>query len=145
MTLCADRGEWLEASARIRPEPMLEQRVVTEAGRDLRVYVVFGEIVAGVMRTAKTGVVSNFKLGGGVSLHELTQAERALATQVIERFAQSGAPLCFAGVDLLYDHGEPVVSEVEDVVGSRMLYQVSEIDVANLYLSQLAEILRRGE
>jgi glutathione synthase/RimK-type ligase-like ATP-grasp enzyme len=119
--------------------PALHQAVVDQPGRDLRVYVLFGQILAGVMRTAKAGVVSNFKLGGSVALHELTDAERLLAEAVIQRFEDAGAPLCMAGVDLLYSDDGPVVSEVEDVVGSRMLYQVSDIDLVVLYLQGIAQ------
>lgn len=119
--------------------PALHQAVIDQPGRDLRVYVLFGKILAGVLRTAKAGVVSNFKLGGSVALHELTDAERLLAEAVIQRFEDAGAPLCMAGVDLLYSNDGPVVSEVEDVVGSRMLYQVSDIDLVDLYLQGIAQ------
>ena len=102
-------------------------------------YVLFGRILAGVMRTAKEGIISNFKLGGSVELHPLTEAERTLAEAVIRRFEEAGAPLCMAGVDLLYTDRGPVISEVEDVVGSRMLYQVSDIDLVDLYLSGIAQ------
>lgn len=136
-------GEWHEAASRILPEPALQQSVVTEAGQDLRVYVLGGEILAGVMRTARSGVVSNFKQGGHVALHELTQAERELAQAVIDRFEQAGAPLHMAGVDLLYDHGHPVLGEVEDVVGSRMLYNTSDIDIVALYLQHIAKLMEK--
>lgn len=139
--LVNDEAEWHEAAKRILPEPALQQSVVTEAGQDLRVYVLGGQILAGVMRTARTGVVSNFKQGGHVALHELTEAERALAQAVINRFEAAGAPLHMAGVDLLYDHGHPVVGEVEDVVGSRMLYNTSDIDIVALYLRHIAKML----
>ncbi len=134
--------EWREAADRILPQPALQQAVVTEAGQDLRVYVLGGKILAGVMRTARSGVVSNFKQGGHVALHELTDAERELAQQVIDRFAKAGAPLHMAGVDLLYDHGHPVIGEVEDVVGSRMLYNTSDIDIVALYLEHIDRTLK---
>ncbi len=135
---------WHAAAAalnRSSPRPALHQALVDQPGRDLRVYVLFGEILTGVMRTAKAGVVSNFKLGGSVELHRLTEAERSLAEAVIRRFEEAGAPLCMAGVDLLYTGNGPVVSEVEDVVGSRMLYQVSDIDLVDLYLKGISERL----
>ena len=119
--------------------PSLHQAVIDQPGLDLRVYVLFGKILAGVLRTAKAGVISNFKLGGSVVLHELTDAERDLAQAVIQRFEEAGAPLCMAGVDLLYSNSGPVISEVEDVVGSRMLYQVSDIDLVELYLQGIAQ------
>lgn len=138
VTLVQNADEWREAASRIHPEPMLQQAVATGAGRDLRVYVLHGKILAGVMRTAQSGVVSNFKKGGHVELHELTPEERSLAEAVIRRFDEAGAPLHMAGVDLLYDHGHPVIGEVEDVVGSRMLYQTSDVDIVTLYLEGLA-------
>ena len=136
--LVHNEEEWKNAAAQILPEPALQQTVVTDAGKDLRVYVLHGQILAGVMRTARSGVVSNFKQGGQVQLHELTQEERLLAETVIRRFDQAGAPLQMAGVDLLYDQGHPVLGEVEDVVGSRMLYQTSDLDIVGLYLDGLA-------
>lgn len=139
--LVRDAREWREAVERIRPRPVISQRVTSGAGRDLRVYTLFGRIVAGVMRTAREGVVSNFKLGGDVRLHEPNDAERALVERVLRRFGAEGAPLALAGVDLLYEGDMPVVGEVEDVVGSRMLYKVSDIDIAEMYLERVAEAL----
>ena len=134
----ANEYEWREAVDEILPQDIVQQQVATEAGRDLRVYVLFGEIVAAVMRTATRGIVSNFKRGGDVRLHTLAEGERALVRAVVERFRDAGAPLCFAGVDLLYHHGAPVIGEVEDVVGSRMLYKVSDMDIAGMYLDAVA-------
>jgi gamma-F420-2:alpha-L-glutamate ligase len=139
--LVRNEYEWQEAADEIMPDDIVEQKPASEAGRDLRVYVLFGEIVASVMRTAREGIVSNFKRGGQVELHTLTGAERALAEKAIARFQEADAPLCLAGVDLLYDRGRPVLNEVEDVVGSRMLYKVSDIDIVKRYLSALRERL----
>lgn len=139
VTLVHNETEWRAAAERMRTEPALQQSVVSEAGQDLRVYVLHERILAGVMRTARTGVVSNFKQGGHVALHALTKEERSLAEAVIRRFHDAGAPLHMAGVDLLYDHGRPVVGEVEDVVGSRMLYQTSDIDIVERYLEGFAQ------
>lgn len=143
--LVNNEQEWHEAVQRILPQPALQQAVVTDAGKDLRVYVLHGEILAGVLRTAKSGVVSNFKQGGHVTLHELTPEERELAQTVIRRFEAAGAPLHMAGVDLLYDHGHPVIGEVEDVVGSRMLYQTSDLDIVQLYLEKIAGLVSKAE
>ncbi len=131
--------EWAAAASRILPEPLIQQEIASDYGRDLRIYVVFGQIIAAVMRTAKEGFISNYKRGGQVALHRVTPQERWLLEQVIAHFSQADAPLCFAGVDFLYDHGEPVVSEVEDVVGSRMLYQVSDLHIAGIYWDGLAK------
>lgn len=135
---------WQIAAQGILPEPALEQQRAECLGKDLRVYVVFGQIVAAVMRTAHSGIVSNFKCGGNVALHTLTSAEETLVQRVIRRFDEAGAPLSFAGVDLLYNRCGPIVGEVEDVVGSRMLYQTSDMDIAALFLDGLALKLQAG-
>ena len=141
VALANDRAEVENALAAILPQPALAQEVASEAGKDLRVYVLFGGIVAAVLRTARSGIVSNFKRGGNVELHTVTKEERSLAEAVIARFAAHGAPLCFAGIDLMYHHGAPVVNEVEDVVGSRMLYQVSDMDIITMYVERVAHAL----
>lgn len=143
--LVENEQQWHEAAARILPEPALQQQVVSDAGKDLRVYVLNGQILAGVMRTAKSGIVSNFKQGGAVALHNPTDEERQLVQSVIDRFEQAGSRLYMAGVDLLYDQGHPVIGEVEDVVGSRMLYQVSDIDIVDLYLKDIAQLVANGQ
>ena len=125
----------------IHPQPSIVQETASDAGKDLRIYVLFGHIIASVMRSAQSGIVSNFKLGGNVKLHTLTDNEIELAQKVIKRFNEHSAPLSFAGIDLLYHQGEVVVNEVEDVVGSRMLYQVSEMDIINRYIQEIAKRL----
>lgn len=141
VSLVRNPAEWTAAAGAIFPESVVQQQVVSDAGCDLRVYVVDGQIYAGVMRRARQGVVSNFKLGGQAALHALTDEETALAQEVIRRFQQANAPLWLAGVDLLYHNGHPVVGEVEDVVGSRMLYQCSERDILSDYLSALHAVM----
>lgn len=145
VTLAENKAQWHAAAAAILPQPALQQNLVSNAGHDLRVYIVFGEIIAGVMRTAKEGIVSNFKLGGIATYHELTQDERTLAEEIIKRFDAAGAPLCLAGVDFLYEDGKPVLGEVEDVVGSRMLYHTSDIDIVSLFLDKLLDIRAQQE
>lgn len=136
----AEHAEAYQAALmRIAPDDAVVQPVADGAGRDLRLYVLFGKIICGVLRTAQHGIVSNFKLGGSAALHIPTQAELYLGKQVIERFAAHGAPLCLAGIDLLYHEGRIVVNEVEDVVGCRMLYAVSNLDIAALYMHRLAD------
>ncbi len=127
-------AQWAQAAEQMAGQPFLYQQPASQPGFDLRVYVVFGQIVAGVLRQAQEGFISNFKKGGRVSLHTLTEEESSLAAQVIARFQAAGAALSFAGIDFLYHQGHPVISEVEDVVGSRMLYQVSDVGIAGLFL-----------
>ena len=58
-----EKAELEQALQSIAPLPALVQEMASEAGSDLRVYILFGQIVAAVMRRAKSGIVSNFKRG----------------------------------------------------------------------------------
>ncbi len=98
--------------------------------QDLRVYVLGREVVASVLRTAKEGFKSNFSLGGEVELYPLQQAELAIVDRITAEF-----DFGLVGIDFIIgEEGELIFNEIEDVVGSRMLYQCSEINIVERYL-----------
>ena len=135
--LCRTPSEARQALADIAPMDALLQRPVSDLGVDKRVYVLFGQIVAAVERRAQGGAfLANFSQGGAVRLAEVTPRERELVGRVTSRL-----PLALAGVDFLYENGSPVLSELEDVVGCRMLYRVSDIDIVAEYLDAILERL----
>lgn len=41
------------------------------------------------------------------------------------------------GIDLIYDNGHPVLNEIEDVVGARMLYAHTEINLVGRYIDYI--------
>lgn len=127
-------AQWEKAVNAIWPQPAIQQRPASELGLDKRVYVLFGKPIAAVMRKAADGFLSNFSMGGSVSLSAVTAEEQSILDKVLEAL-----PLALAGVDFLYDQGRPVLSEVEDAVGCRMLYQLSDMNIAGMYLKELAK------
>lgn len=109
--------------------------------QDLRVYVIGKEIIAAVLRTAKEGFRANYSLGGEVCLYRLSDTERSFVETIIERF-----DFGLAGIDFIIgDEGELIFNEIEDVVGARMLYQCSDINIAGLYLNHILEIMGTGK
>lgn len=114
------------------------QELCTDVGHDMRAYVIGGEVVAAVLRTAKGGFRSNFSLGGDVKRMSITEVEKS----VIDRL-NALLSFGFVGVDFLRHHGRWVLNEIEDVVGSRMLYSCSEIDVALPYMKYAVDRARR--
>ena len=97
---------------------------------DLRVYVIGKEVIAAVVRTANNGFRSNYSLGGRVSLYTLSVEEKVIVDQIIHLF-----DFGMAGIDFLIgDNGELIFNEIEDVVGARMLYACSNINLVGLYL-----------
>ena len=48
----------------------------------------------------------------------------------------------FIGVDFIKDENAWKINEIEDPVGSRMLYQVSNIDIVSLFCAYIANYLK---
>lgn len=118
-------------------KPYIVQRVAESVGKDLRVYVLGGKIIAGMMRTAVKGFKSNYTSGGTAEQVEITPEVRALVEKVLDVL-----PADFIGVDFLVDKGHAVLNEIEDVVGSRMLY-ANDIDAASLYVDYIMSVLEQ--
>lgn len=110
---------------------LVVQPLIGNKHQDLRVYVIGKEIVAAVLRTAKEGFKANFSLGGEVCLYQLSQEERAIVETIMEQF-----DFGLVGIDFIIgNEGELIFNEIEDVVGSRMLYQCSDINIVERYLN----------
>ena len=114
---------------------MVAQEKVGNKNSDLRVYVIGKTILASVLRESNEGFRANFSLGGRVSLYELSDKERHLVQRIIDLF-----DFDMVGIDfILDDNGNLVFNEIEDVVGARMLYQCSDIDIVKEYLQYLSK------
>lgn len=107
---------------------LVQEPVVT--GWDVRIYVLGGEIYAAVLRTSNRDFRSNFSLGGRAELIEPDPQMRALVQRI-----HTVMPLDFAGVDLLKKaNGDYILGEIEDAVGCRMLYQLTNLNPAQDYI-----------
>lgn len=102
-------------------------------GKDMRVYAIGGEIVAGVLRTSEKDFRSNFSLGGQVRLAQADELQKQIVKKLYENLAFD-----FVGVDFLPDgNGGWILNEIEDSAGARMLYATSNIDIAKLYIEYI--------
>ena len=43
----------------------------------------------------------------------------------------------FVGIDFVFDNGKIIFNEIEDVVGSRMVYTYTDIDIVDIYIKYL--------
>lgn len=99
-------------------------------GKDVRVYVLENEILAAVCRTAKEGFKSNYSLGGDVALYPLSEENVCLVKKIVKQLSFG-----LVGIDFLIDEqGKFWFNEIEDVVGARMLYQLTSINLVKRYL-----------
>lgn len=107
--------------------------------QDLRVYVIGDKIIAGILRTAKSGFKSNYSLGGEVREYLLSREEKNLIKDIIKAF-----DFGLVGIDfLIQEDGSLLFNEIEDVVGARMLYQCTDINIVGLYLNHIRDELLR--
>ena len=116
---------------------LIYQVIATEKGRDIRVYVVGGTILTAMERIAvdtDKDFRSNFSLNGNAREHALTDEELKLAAKVADHIKAD-----FVGIDLIYNNGRPVVNEIEDAVGTRMLYSLTDIDPVHEFVAHIAE------
>ncbi len=137
VTLVTNDNEYLAARDAIAPDEYVVQPLATGVGRDMRVYIIGNKPVAAVQRIADGDFRSNFSLGGRVEKSELTPDEVALVEKVCTLFEFG---LC--GIDIMYHNGTPVINEIEDVVGSRMLYATHDLNIVALYLDHIINTFR---
>ena len=138
--LLSSQEEYREFFKNHPAKDYITQAVCSETGKDMRVYVLGGKILAGVLRVSTNDFRSNFSLGGSV--------ERVPVPIEIQKTVEllcGKEPFDFVGIDFIRHQGEWVLNEIEDVVGCRMLYKTSDLDVAKLYIEYVAERLRAGK
>jgi len=109
----------------------LVQEFVGEADRsDIRCFVIGGQVVASMKRTAKDGEFrSNLHRGGHAEHVELTQAERQTAVQAAETMG-----LNMAGVDLIRGKHGPLVLEVNSSPGLQGIERITGQDIASVII-----------
>lgn len=112
-------------------KPMV-QTMASEPGRDMRMYVLGGKIIASVMRSNDTDFRANHKLGGKAELYEPPQQ----AVDIVKRILPELMP-DFVGIDFVFGEEGVYLNEIEDVVGTRMLYELTDLDPALLYLEYI--------
>ena len=121
----------------INHSDLIVQPLTGKTHQDLRVYVIGRKIIAAVLRTATGSFKSNFSLGGKVCLYQLSQKEQEIVHHILKEF-----DFGLVGIDFIIgDNGELIFNEIEDVVGSRMLYQCSDINIVYLYLEFILQRL----
>ena len=108
-------------------EYVFQEFIASSRGRDIRVNVVGGEVVACMHRSSETDFRANITNGGTASPIVLTERQKEVAIQAAEALNAE-----FAGVDLLFgDNEEPLVCEVNGVAHIRNIYNVTGINVGD--------------
>jgi ribosomal protein S6--L-glutamate ligase len=120
---------------------LVQEYVAESAGRDVRVLIVGGEVIAAMRRQASSGEWrSNIHRGGRGTRVDLdpTYARTALA-------AARSVGLDVAGVDLLEAGDGPLVTEVNASPGFEGLERVCDVDVAGAIVDHAERLASRVE
>lgn len=112
------------------------QKPCDTLGRDVRVWLIGGKIIASILRSSDTDFRSNFCLGGKASEYTLTDDDMALVYKIADLLDYD-----YIGIDFIFNNGRLVFNEIEDTVGARMIYSLTDIDIISLYCDYIKEEL----
>lgn len=116
---------------------LIIQKLSSEPGVDMRVYMLGGKVLAAAKRSSDSDFRSNFSLGGKAQIVSVPNEVESIAKIVCQEL---GAEL--VGIDFIRHNGEWILNEIEDVVGTRMLYSLTELDPAHLYIEHIVNRLK---
>lgn len=139
--LCNSPAEARELLARVGGKKLLFQRFINSSfGRDLRLNVVGGKVIASMYRYNEHGDFrANITNGGSMRLHMPTPEEEAVAIETAEAL-----DLDFCGVDLLFgDDSSPILCEVNSNAHFKSIYQCTGVNAANAIMEYIADTFRR--
>lgn len=120
--------ECKEVLALHKNKRFIMQELSSEPGVDMRVYVLDGEILMAVKRTSKSDFRSNFSLGGSAELTTVDEKVKDYVKLISQELCAD-----LIGIDFIRHNGEWILNEIEDVVGTRMIYSLTYTDAAELY------------
>lgn len=128
--LAKDEKELETLANRLIDRPHLFQKFVsTSYGKDVRVIVIDGEVVGGMIRQSENDFRSNVAAGGRAEKYGLSDGIKEIALK-----AHKALGLDYSGVDILFgENGKPIVCEVNSNAFFRSFEAVTHINVARKY------------
>lgn len=138
--LINNKDELNEIAEKVKLKPHLFQQFIKESsGKDIRVIVIGGKCVGGMLRQNSADFRSNIEVGGKGYPTTLTQEQIDLCERVSKILN-----LDYCGIDLLIDkHGKPLVCEVNSNAFFRTFEQITNINVAKLYAEHIKNSLAK--
>ena len=126
----------IESANRIKSEhPNLKfiYQEFLENDGDTRIYMLNGKPVVAIKRKSDKDYRNNYSLGGEVEHYEPSKDMVETAKKVANLLAAD-----FIGVDFLLTNSGFKIIEIEDPVGSRMVYKLKpELDIIRLFIEHV--------
>lgn len=133
--LIRDEEELLAQVKKIGTRHMLFQEYIdTSFGRDIRLQVVGGKVIAAMYRYSEDGDFrANLTIGGKMKPYQPSERQCELAIRSCEIIG-----LDFAGVDLLFGKDEePIVCEVNSNAHFKNIYDCTGVDAAEAIIAHI--------
>lgn len=117
---------------------LIIQKLSSEPGIDMRVYMLGGEVLAAAKRSSESDFRSNFSLGGKAQILPVPSDVESIAKMICHELNAD-----LVGIDFIRHNGKWILNEIEDVVGTRMLYSLTDLDPARLYIEHIINKLKQ--
>ncbi len=134
--LIKDEAGLKDVLSALEGRKVIFQEFCDTPGLDKRVYIVGNKVAGCMLRRGNGDFRSNYSLGGSAEFSPLTPDEAEIVDKIL-----TALDIGHAGIDLIYHNGRPVFNELEDVVGSRMLYRYTDIDVVKMFVEYILSAL----
>ncbi len=126
----------MEAFYGLKQKVILQEFIEESSGQDVRIFVVNGEVVASMVRSAREGEFrSNLHRGGNAQKTDISEEERKVAVKACKILG-----LHVAGVDILRSNTGPLVLEINASPGLEGIENTTKVDIAKKII-QFAERL----
>ena len=123
--------------ASFKEHPFIMQEYIEESsGRDVRVNVVGGKVVASMYRYNDNDFRSNITNGGSMKKYETSTEQEELAVKACEAIG-----LDFAGVDVLFGKDGPVICEVNSNPHFKTTLECTGINMAEHIIEYIKDTL----
>ena len=137
--LVKDRAELLNVMEQLKCMPHLFQEYVsTSYGRDVRIIVIGGEVIGGMLRKSEGDFRSNIAAGGNGEVYPLNDELITLAKRISKLLN-----LDYCGIDILFGKDGPLVCEVNSNAFFFAFEHVTKINVARLYAEHILRTLNK--
>lgn len=140
--LIQNEQELLDKVNELGGTPHLFQELIHSSyGKDIRLNVVGGKVIASMMRQAKSDFRANVTAGATTEPYSPSEYECKLAIRATKIVGAD-----FAGVDLLFGEGdERFVCEVNSNPHIRSIYECTGVNVADAMINYMIAVLTKGE
>lgn len=136
-----DRDELRALMRELQFSPHLFQEFITSSvGRDVRVILIGGRVVAAMKRSSETDFRSNIELGGVGEVFELPSDFKAIAER-----AACALGLDYCGLDLMFgEDGSPILCEVNSNAFFAGIERVTGVNIAGKYADHIIEQMKNS-